>query len=74
MKNFAIFSVIALMGAVLLPSCKKNYTCSCTVSQEQYVYTYNNETKGEAKNTCDAQGKAALQVDSVATCILSNAD
>lgn len=64
MKKFATVAAVALLAAIALPSCKKDYTCSCsysfmgqTVSQD---YTLSNTTKSKAKDACNQHAIAAV--------------
>ena len=57
MKKTKIILVIALAGLVTLPSCKKDYTCTCTtvvgpLSTNQ-VHNLSNVTYSDAKKSCN---------------------
>lgn len=71
MKNTLVITGIALLAAAMLPSCKKNYTCTCEVKTKKYIYDYHDRLKGEAEKACTAQDSAAKQADSAGTCNLS---
>ncbi len=60
MKKLAMISAVALLGAIVLPSCKKDYTCTCTVAGVKTPTSYGKTTKKDAKAACDALD-AALQ-------------
>lgn len=59
MKKFAIIASVAFLGAIVMPSCKKDYTCVCTSSQQgsqisTSEVSVNNTTKKKAKDYCAA--------------------
>lgn len=70
-KIFGIIA-IAVFSTALLSSCQKDYTCTCIVNDEQYVYTYAQETKKEASNACNQQDAAAKIVDKKGQCTLTH--
>ena len=59
MKKFAPIAVIALFGVLSMTSCKKDYTCTCTIGGVTYPYTYSKVKKSVAKTNCDNQNTAA---------------
>lgn len=62
MKKFATIAIIALAGTMILPSCKKDYTCTCTIpgaSPEKVSTPLNGYKKKDAKNACDQSSAAA---------------
>ena len=72
MKKFATIAIIALAGAIVLPSCKKDYTCVCkttfggvTTTQEIEL---GKQSKGDAKDACS--GKAISAGGATMTCDL----
>lgn len=49
---------IAVLGILSLASCKKDYTCECTISGSGLSATVSqniNETKKKAKEKCEAE-------------------
>lgn len=72
MKKIFGMVAVAVCATVLLTSCQKDYTCTCVVNDEQYVYTYDQETKKEASNACDQQSAAAKLVDKKGKCTLTD--
>ncbi len=53
MKKFAPIAAIALF-AMAFTSCKKDYTCSCTLAgNTPYSYTLTKAKKSDAKTWCD---------------------
>ena len=70
MKNKIIISGILAMG-LFFTSCKKDYTCKCMVNDEEFVYNYKDQSKGESEKACDAQDEAAKLVDPSGSCTLS---
>lgn len=57
MKKIVTIAAVALLGAIVLPSCKKDYTCSCTVTGMGITTTAEGKTgkmsKKDAKAECD---------------------
>lgn len=58
MKKIVYVAAVALAGTILLPSCKKDYTCSCTYDDgtggaTTIDATISNSTKAKAKAACD---------------------
>ena len=60
--------VIIALGCVAffgLASCKKDYTCTCTIPNPlgggdiTQTYEYEDSKKGDAEDACDAQDQAA---------------
>jgi len=58
MKKIVIVAVVALFGAIVLPSCKKDYKCTCTYTlggaAQSTSYEMKNVTKKDAKAACEA--------------------
>lgn len=50
-----VFAVAAL-GLISLTSCKKDYTCTCTVSGQTIKAAYVKVKKSDAQKSCDAAG------------------
>jgi len=51
-KTFAILAVVALFASTT--SCKKDYTCTCTVSGlDDVVIPLNDYKKGDAETACE---------------------
>jgi hypothetical protein len=59
MKKIVTIVAVALFGALVLPSCKKDYTCTCTIAGQTQPYPYENTTKKDAKAACEALSSAA---------------
>lgn len=53
MKKIVTIVAVALFGALVLPSCKKDYTCTCTVAG-QSISTTIHASKKDAKASCEA--------------------
>ena len=54
MKKLLTLAAVALTAAIVLPSCKKDWTCVCTDSNgDQTSYTINNSRKPDAKLVCE---------------------
>lgn len=47
---------IAVLGVFGLASCKKDYTCTCTVDGESIKYELKDVKKKDAKDACDTAG------------------
>lgn len=56
MKKVLLLS--AVVAVVALSSCKKNYTCTCTISGQSTSVTIH-DTKSKATTACDADNTAA---------------
>lgn len=54
MKKIAPIVAIAL-GA-MFTSCKKDYTCTCTVGTDSYAIPLKDVKKSDAKDACNAAG------------------
>ncbi len=52
-KALTLFAGVALV-AMLFTSCKKDYTCTCTVSGVSTTVTYSKVSKKDATTSCDA--------------------
>ena len=67
MKKFTLFAVTAL--AISLASCKKNYTCSCTVFSTVPVTTSeSNYHETKSKATDDCTGKNTTSAGATTVC------
>ncbi len=57
MKKIVIVAAVALFGAIVLPSCKKDYKCTCTYTvggaSQSTSYDLKNVTKKDAKAACE---------------------
>ncbi len=57
MKKLAFISVVLLLAAMTLCSCKKNYTCECTYTAGGHIVSanaeYKDETKKDAEDACN---------------------
>lgn len=57
MKKLLTLLAVVFVAALVLPSCKKDWTCVCTDSSgAQTSYPINNSRKPEAKLACEAFG------------------
>jgi hypothetical protein len=52
---------LALIMMIGLASCKKDFTCRCTVMGDVSTETYTNVKRSEAKERCEAQDALAQQ-------------
>lgn len=59
MKKIVTIAAVTLFGAILLPSCKKDYTCTCTISGQTTPSPLGKQSKKDAKATCDAANTTA---------------
>ena len=71
MKKSLVIIGIGLLAAVLLPSCKKDYTCTCEVEAQKFIYDYSGQLRSEAEKACTAQDAAARRADANGTCKLT---
>lgn len=53
MKKIVTIVAVALFGAVVLPSCKKDYTCTCTINGQSTSTEIKNAKKADAKLACE---------------------
>ncbi|HXS37265.1 MAG TPA: hypothetical protein VN721_11240 [Flavipsychrobacter sp.] len=57
MKKIRLAAVFALLGLAAMTSCKKDYTCTCTIvvggASTTETHSINNATYGDAKRTCN---------------------
>lgn len=58
MKKVLMFAVAGLFVAGLA-SCKKDYTCSCTISGQTTSTPINDAKKKDAQDACDALSTSA---------------
>lgn len=71
MKAKHILSIAAVAVITIFSSCRKDYTCTCTVNNEAVVILYNQEHKKDAEKGCEARETAAKMTDAQATCAIS---
>ena len=69
MKKIAL--LIALGGVFAMTSCKKDWTCACTVSGASIDATILNAKKSDATDACDAFQTTYQIVDTGASCTLN---
>lgn len=69
MKKVLMFSVSALF-VLGLASCKKDYTCTCTISGTSTSTEILDSKKGDAEDACNALEVAARIGDPNASCNL----
>jgi len=56
MKKVIITLAILATGVVILPSCKKDYTCVCTVNgKEVYREDLGKQTRSDAEDACESK-------------------
>jgi hypothetical protein len=53
MKKLSLIFAGLFMVAMTLTSCKKDWTCKCTVGGMSANYTIENATKADAKTACN---------------------
>lgn len=59
MKKTAIILSLALFGLATMPSCKKKYSCNCTINGVTNSTNYDGQSKKDAEAACNAQNIAA---------------
>jgi hypothetical protein len=70
MKKYLL--ILAAVGMIAgLSSCKKDYTCTCTVSGTTLPVLIENASKSDADDVCDAAQTTYQVSDPSATCSLS---
>jgi hypothetical protein len=67
MKKLMLVAVVAAFGMV---SCKKDYTCECTVSGATLKVEYSKVKKKDAETSCDSAETTYKQADASASCTL----
>lgn len=59
MKKIAAIAAVALIGVIVLPSCKKDYTCVCTTTAAGVSSTsevsLGKQSKKDAEAACSAK-------------------
>ena len=70
MKNLLKAATVLLFG-LFFTACKKDYTCTCVVNREKYLYDYNGRLKSEAEKACSQQNAEAKKADPKGICSLS---
>jgi hypothetical protein len=59
MKKILTLIAVVFVAAIVLPSCKKDWTCVCTDSNgDKTSYTINDSRRPEAELACEAFGFA----------------
>lgn len=59
MKNFGVIIFVLLFGSLTIISCKKDYTCKCTITWKGIIDTSMstsgtiNDSKDNAKSKCE---------------------
>ena len=72
MKKYIAISAFAVLGVVALSSCKKDWTCSCTINGTTgSAATYKDTKKSDAKASCDALQSLAIIGDPSASCSIN---
>jgi len=66
MKKLSSIAIVAMFAALALTSCKKDYTCTCTIhdssgiiADTSFSTVFPNQKKDDAKSACD-NGDAVL--------------
>lgn len=70
MKKQLTLALIAVVCAASITSCKKDYTCSCTVASVPIKLEIKDAKKKDAKSTCDQAQTTYRIADPTATCNL----
>jgi hypothetical protein len=74
MKKLFPLMVVALV-ATMFTSCKKDYTCTCTITtlgtSTTQTFNYPKMTKGDAKDACNSQQTTWTTGASTAKCNLN---
>ena len=56
-----LLPVIAVLMMTAMSSCKKDWTCTCTIMGDTTTETYTNVSRSDAKEKCEAQDALAQQ-------------
>ena len=68
-KNLSrVMALIALVA--VFSSCKKDFTCTCTVAGQTIITEIPNVKKGDAEDTCSAAETTYQIADPTASCSL----
>ncbi|RYD78847.1 MAG: hypothetical protein EOP53_10535 [Sphingobacteriales bacterium] len=70
MKKVLFVASMAVFVGLSFGSCKKDYTCTCTVSTGNQVVPINDAKKKDATDACDALQVTYKLVDPAASCKL----
>ena len=70
MKKVIAFGAFAVLGVVALSSCKKDYTCTCTVNGGTISATYTKVKKADAEEACSSSETTYKVADASASCSL----
>lgn len=70
-KKMSLVLGVAFVVAIGFTSCKKDYTCDCTINGVKSSSTIENAKKGDAEDACTALETTAKLVDAAATCTLN---
>jgi hypothetical protein len=62
MKKIVTVAAVALFAALVLPSCKKDYVCTCSIQGQTTTSPMNDTKKSDAKAACDALNATASMV------------
>jgi hypothetical protein len=57
-----IAPIVALAAIASFASCKKDYTCTCTIGTTTKPYKYTKVKKADAQKSCDALNASASAV------------
>lgn len=70
MKKVLLGSAFALLALVVLSSCKKDYTCACTILGQSSSSTMVDVKKKDAESACNSLETQAKLIDAAASCSL----
>ncbi len=68
MKKIIVFGAFAVLGVVALSSCKKDYTCTCTINGSSASTTYKDVKKKDAEASCESLETTSKILDPGASC------
>lgn len=71
MKKTILIGGLAMFAVVALASCKKDYTCSCTVNGNQATLQIKDAKKKDAQAECD-EAEATYAQAGTASCTLDD--
>lgn len=70
MKKSILIGGLAMFAVVALASCKKDYTCNCTVNGNPVTLQIKDAKKKDAQESCDESEKTYSQAGT-ASCTLN---
>jgi hypothetical protein len=67
----ALFLGVLFCCSLLMTSCSKDFTCTCTILGDTTITEFNNVNKSDAESACEDAEAAAKSIDPDASCTLN---